>query len=224
MVTLDSLGGNLQAAMEIGKFIRDQKLSAMIDSSAKCVSACVFVLAGATQRKIRGAVGIHRPYFATVGNANSPDVVIHEYRELLEQARDYLTNMGVAARLLDEMLRIEPNDVRYLTRTELDSYGLGESPPGDDIETLASLKEAVTIKAAAAYGLSRQEYNRRSALISRTCEFNHYQSPFEPDDLSAYGRPLEEMQMSKRELLAHDLETEERGWAHCYKMIMTHGR
>jgi hypothetical protein len=223
-VYLNSLGGDVAAAIEIGKLIRDQKLPAIIDSSEKCVSACVFVLAGAIQRKIRGAVGIHRPYFATMGNANSPDGVILEYRGLLKQARDYLTNMGVAARLLDEMLRIEPDDVRYLTRTELDSYRLGEGPPGDDIESVASLKEAVIVKTAAAYGLSRQEYHRRSALISRTCEFNHYQSPFEADDPSAYGRSLEEMQMSKRELLAHDLETEERGWAHCYKMIMTHGR
>jgi hypothetical protein len=49
-------------------------------------------------------------------------------------------------------------------------------------------------------------------------------SPFEPPDLSVYGRSVEELQMSARALLAHDLETEERGWSHCFKMIMTHGR
>ena len=102
--------------------------------------------------------------------------------------------------------------------------GIGEGPPGDDIETVASLKEAAIIKIAAAYGLSRLEYDRRSALIDRTCKFDNYQSPFEPVDFAAYGRSVEELQMSKRELLAHDLETEERGWSHCYKMIMTHGR
>jgi hypothetical protein len=117
--------------------------------------------------------------------------------------------MGVASRLLDEMLRIEPNYVRYLSRTDLDAFSLGEGPPGDDIETVASLKEAATIKIAAAYGLSRLEYNRRSALIDRTCKFDNYQSPFEPVDFGAYGRSVEELQMSKRELLAHDLETEE---------------
>jgi hypothetical protein len=225
-VALDSPGGDVAASIEIGRLMRDQKITAAIDSSAKCVSACVFVLAGAIQRKIKGAVGIHRPYFTTTGNstANSPDAVIHNYRDLLKRVRDYLTDMGVAPRLLDEMLRIEPNDVRYLTRTELESYGLGEGPPGDDIETSASYKEAVAIKAAAAYGLSRQEYNRRSALINQICKLDHYQSPFEPVDFAAYGRSEEELQMSKRELLAHDLETEERGWAHCYKMIMTHGR
>jgi hypothetical protein len=191
-VYLDSLGGDVAAAIEIGRLIRDQKMPAVIDSSAKCVSACVLVLAGATQRKIRGAVGIHRPYFAKIGNANSPDVVVQSYRELLKQARE--------------------------------AFGLGEGPPEDDIETVASLKEAAIIKIAAAYGLSRLEYNRRSALIDRTCKFDNYQSPFEPVDFAAYGRSVEELQMSKRELLAHDLETEERGWSHCYKMIMTHGR
>jgi hypothetical protein len=166
-VYLDSLGGDVEAAIEIGRLIRDQKMPAVIDSSAKCVSACVLVLAGATQRKIRGAVGIHRPYFAKIGNANSPDVVVQSYRELLKQVREYLTSMGVASRLLDEMLRIEPSYVRYLSRTDLDAFGLGEGPPGDDIETVASLKEAAIIKIAAAYGLSRLEYDRRSALIAR---------------------------------------------------------
>jgi hypothetical protein len=225
-VALDSLGGDVAASIEIGSLMRDQNITATISSSAKCVSACVFVLAGASQRKIKGAVGIHRPYFTTMGNstANSPDAVIHNYRELVKQVRDYLTDMGVAPRLLDEMLRIEPNDVRYLTRTELEAYGLGEGAPGDDVENIASYKEAVAIKAAAAYGLSRQEYNRRSGLINQTCKLDFYQSAFEPVDYSAFGRTEEELQMSKRELLAHDLETEEKGWAHCYKMIMTHGR
>jgi hypothetical protein len=131
-VYLDSLGGDVAAAIEIGRLIRDQKMPAVIDSSAKCVSACVLVLAGATQRKIRGAVGIHRPYFAKIGNANSPDVVVQSYRELLKQARE--------------------------------AFGLGEGPPEDDIETVASLKEAAIIKIAAAYGLSRLEYDRRSAF------------------------------------------------------------
>jgi hypothetical protein len=224
MVTLDSLGGNLAAAMEIGKLIRDQKLPTVIDSSAKCVSACVFVLAGAIQRKIRGAVGIHRPYFTTVENANSPDVIVRNYGEQLKQAREYLTSMGIADPLLDEMLRIEPNDVRYLSRVELNAFGLGEGPPANNIETVASLKEPVEIKSAAAYGLTRAEYNRRTALIDQTCKFGNYQSPFEPPDLSVYGRSVEELQMSARALLAHDLETEERGWSLCFKMIMTHGR
>jgi hypothetical protein len=223
VITLDSLGGDLAAAMDIGSLVRDQNITAIVDSSAKCVSACVFVLAGATHRKIKGFVGIHRPYFMKVENATSSEVV-EGYGALLKRAREYLRNMGVSDRLLDEMLRIEPTDVRFLSRPELDAYGLGEGPPANNIETVASLKEAVEVKAAAAYGLSRSEYNRRVAFIDRTCKFATYQSPFDPPDFSAYGRTEEELKMSQRALLALDLEREENGWSHCYKMIMTYGR
>jgi tetratricopeptide (TPR) repeat protein len=223
-VTLNSLGGSLPGALEVGKIIREQKLKAVVDSSAKCVSACVFVLAGANRRQIKGSVGIHRPFFMQVGNAGSPDVVIQNYGAALKQAREYLTSMGVSDRLLDEMLRIEPNDVRYLTRAELDTFALGEGPPGDNMETVASLKEAVAIKAAAAYGLTRLEYERRSALIDRTCRFAAYQSPFEPPNFAAYGEIEGKPKMSTRNALAQDLETEERGWSQCYKAVMIHGR
>jgi hypothetical protein len=222
-ITLNSLGGDLAAAMEIGSLVRDQNITGIVDSSAKCVSACVFVLAGATQRKIKGLVGIHRPYFTRFGNAGSSEVV-QGYGALLKRAREYLRNMGVADRLLDEMLRIEPTDVRFLSRPELDGYGLGEGPPANNVETVASLKEAIEVKAAAAYGLSRLEYNRRVALIDQTCKFGIYQSPFESPDFSLFGRTEEEQRRSARALLAEDLEKEENGWSHCYKMIMTYGR
>jgi hypothetical protein len=224
VVSLDSLGGDLTAAMEIGKIAHDQKLRVMVGPSAKCVSACVFVLAAGTQRKIRGVVGIHRPYFATLGDATSPELVWRNYGELLKRAKDYLVSMSASPRLLDEMLRIEPNDVRFLSRAELDGFGLGEGPPSGNIENLAALKEAVAVKSAAAYRLSRIEYNRRAALIDRTCALDSYQSPFEPIDFSAYGRTEEELRMSPGALRAHDLEREEDGWAHCYKMIMIHGK
>jgi hypothetical protein len=223
VVTLNSLGGDLAAAIEIGSLVREKNISAIIDSSAKCVSACVFVLAGAAQRKIKGLVGIHRPYFTSAGGADSSEVV-QGYGALLKQAREYLRNMGIADRLLDEMLRIEPTDVRFVSRAELDEYGLGEGSPAKNIETLASLKEAIEVKAAAAYGLSRSEYNRRVALIDERCKFGIYQSPFESPDFSLFGRTEEEQRMSARALLAVDLEKEENGWSHCYKVIMTHGR
>ena len=68
--------------------------------------------------------------------------------------------MNVDARLADEMLRIDPDRVRYLSRAELNDLNLGEGSPDADVQTKASLKEAVTLKSAAAYGLSRLEYMR----------------------------------------------------------------
>ena len=152
-VRLDSLGGSLSAAMRLGHLIRDQKLSAIVDTPAQCVSACVFVLAAALERKIKGRVGIHRPYFGDA--ASETNEIIHNYTELLKVAREYLASMGAANDLLDEMLRIEPTDVRFLTRSELNAFGIGEGPRTANIETIAAMKEAIAAKAAAAYRLSR---------------------------------------------------------------------
>jgi hypothetical protein len=223
-IRLNSLGGSLSAAIEIGRLVRDEKLTAIVEASAKCVSACVFVLAGAHKRIIRGEIGIHRPYFT--GNASPVESVetVRRYGELIKTARAYLASMRIEGRLLDEMLRIEPRDVRYLSRTELESFGLGEGPPAKEIETLASLKEALEVKAAMAHGLSRQEYNRRSALADRHCKLDTYQSPFEPVDPADYGLSEEESEMSVRERLPTYLEMEENGWSRCYKAVMRYGR
>jgi hypothetical protein len=53
MVTLDSLGETCSLQSNSDDLSESQKLPAVIDSFAKCVSACVFVLAGAVQRTIR---------------------------------------------------------------------------------------------------------------------------------------------------------------------------
>jgi hypothetical protein len=43
--------------------------------------------------------------------------------------RSYLREMNVDIRLADEMLRIDPDQVRYLSRAELNDYRVGEGPP-----------------------------------------------------------------------------------------------
>jgi hypothetical protein len=53
------------------------------------------------------------------------------------------------------MLRIDPDRVRYLSREELNGFGLGEGAPNVDVQTKAAWKETVELKSASAYGLSR---------------------------------------------------------------------
>ena len=171
VVVLNSLGGDLNSAYEIGQIIRERKYTAGIPVGARCVSACVFILAAASQRVIDGQVGIHRPFFASTSVANnSADKIQNDYGSAVDGMRDYLRQMNVDPRLADQMLRIDPDRVRYLTRAELDGFGIGEGAPSPDVEKLAKLKEAVAVKAANAYGLSRLEYMRRDDLIERMCQ------------------------------------------------------
>ena len=65
LVHVDSPGGNVQAAFDIGRLLRSVDAPVEIGANQQCVSACVLILAGATHRNIIGRVGIHRPYFDT---------------------------------------------------------------------------------------------------------------------------------------------------------------
>jgi hypothetical protein len=221
MVYLDSPGGDVAAALEIGRILRREGMSATVERGAHCMSACVFVLAGAEKRRIDGAVGIHRPRKVDIPNEPiDPSKVIKEYEDSSDTERIYLKEMGVSTTLVDEMLRFEPDNIRVLTRPELEKFGLGESPAGPEVQKLAAMKEALILKTAQAYRLSRNEYMRRDALIEHTCKLGIYERSGEPPDFSAYGIPAD---LPQSEWLGDAIKKEEAGWSRCYKMIMSHG-
>lgn len=70
MAILGSEGGDLAAALEMGRYLRAMSFDAVILPDAVCYSACVFLLAAGIDKKVQGYVGIHRPYF-TSGVAGS---------------------------------------------------------------------------------------------------------------------------------------------------------
>jgi hypothetical protein len=81
-----------------------------IDHRAVCISACVFILAGAVEREIGqlGTLGIHRPYFPTTPGSITTDQVKSDYKAMLQGIRAYLHEMNVSERLADDMLATEP--------------------------------------------------------------------------------------------------------------------
>lgn len=68
---LDSGGGDIEAAIDLGRYFRRKETTVLVlnqanrDSSGTCASACLFLLAGAVRRYIivpRDHIGVHRPY------------------------------------------------------------------------------------------------------------------------------------------------------------------
>jgi hypothetical protein len=111
----------------------------------------------------RGMVGIHRPYFDLPSGSQplTPDEVRGSYQQMLQEMRAYLREMNVSERLADDMLAIEPADVRYLSNKQLDDYGLRYIDP---IE-----QETIDLQEAQHWGLDRREYMRRKALQKTNC-------------------------------------------------------
>jgi ATP-dependent protease ClpP protease subunit len=118
-VDVDSQGGQVFAAMEIGRMLRSAAASISVARGASCVSACVFVLMGAPERSIAdGAhIGIHRPAFGDAGSEALVDAMSASIVFYAEQ-------MHVSRAIVSDMMKIPADRMRFLTIAELDRYGI----------------------------------------------------------------------------------------------------
>ncbi|NMG43812.1 hypothetical protein GPA22_08720 [Aromatoleum toluvorans] len=158
---LNSRGGDVRTAIELAKWMRRLRATAVGGQSDVCLSSCVFLLAGATSRIAPGTVGIHRP-FSTDTGAKDYDTAQREYRELQTLVRMFFQDMNVSDTLYDAMLRVPPENIRVLTRDELLAFGLEGLDPVQ--------QEILDSSEAQRYGISRAEYLRRKALAAQACD------------------------------------------------------
>lgn len=196
-IWLNSPGGDVSAAMDIGRLLRRFNSIAMVDYDQVCVSACVLVLAGSTFRMIQGKVGIHRPYLPE-DKATTEDEQKVVYNAIRKNIINYLEIMNINQTLYDDMFRISPRNVKFLSKEELDLYGLSGTDPY--FEEAASAREAkerqiskeelfkrknqrdecirffniskedmVICRMAAINGISMDEYVKRSEIAKREC-------------------------------------------------------
>jgi hypothetical protein len=121
-VDIDSPGGQVFAAMEIGRLLRREAATIRVGRGASCISACVFVLMGATEREAaaNARIGLHRP---SLGDPRRNTLV----PVMSEPLVHYAEEMGVSPRIVDEMLAIPASQVRFVTTAELERYGLSVS-------------------------------------------------------------------------------------------------
>ena len=119
---IDSPGGQVFAALEIGRLLRREGALARMGRHAECVSACVFVLMGAPEREIAAdaRIGLHRP---SLGDQRRDTLV----PSMSEQLAQFAEEMGVSRKIVDDMLAIPTSRVRFVTVAELASYGLSVS-------------------------------------------------------------------------------------------------
>jgi hypothetical protein len=125
-----------------------------------CLSSCVFLLAGGTNRIIRGTIGIHRP-FGTQTGGKDYESAQREYRELQLLIRTFFQEMNVSAALYDTMLGVPPETIRVLSERELIGFGLeGLDPVEQEVQDSYESQK---------YGVSRAEYLRRKTLADQVC-------------------------------------------------------
>ncbi len=128
VVWLNSSGGDVDAAIEAGYLFRGYGVHVVIPENASCESACVFMLAGATARSVRGKVGIHRPYYPN-SNVIAVSKRKKEYVNMGERIRKFFMDVNIPVTLYDEMLTVPPREIRFLSKEDLLRTGLGKNNP-----------------------------------------------------------------------------------------------
>ncbi|MDB5544756.1 MAG: hypothetical protein JWO64_1905 [Hyphomicrobiales bacterium] len=157
IVTLQSTGGDVNAAMSIGREIR--KHAGETFSKGPCHSACVFVAMGGVERNIAG-IGLHRPYFAKF----DADVLAEadaRYKRMMRLVADYLFEMNISEDVLRLIASIPPDEMRLLAQPDARRIGLNGVDPAYD--------EMRTAREAAQYGLSSAEWRHRLTSLDREC-------------------------------------------------------
>lgn len=180
-LTLNSPGGEVQAAMSIGRWARRRQAVATVEQG-ECSSACVLILAGAVDRLIErgGKIGIHRSFIEGL----KPNLPYEDVRRLMvqmqEQIESYLREMDIPISLLEEMKSIPPGKIRYLTPAEQERFRLSGRDP--------AYEEQLDAQEASRFGISREEYYRRTARIKQVC----------PPPGKGYGKCRREVLEGKR--------------------------
>jgi ATP-dependent protease ClpP protease subunit len=176
-VDLNSNGGDVDAAMAIGRLLRKYGVRTVVRRGSKCLSSCVFLLmAGLERWVISDEVGVHRPFFTDLNSQTDINEIKNMRLKGIERIRTYLTEMDIPTSLLDLMMTTPPNEIKYLNLEERKNFGLYGADPSWDEKRNAIL--------ASYYGLTSSEYRKLNAIASQTCKNRDIDNPIMEDEAS----------------------------------------
>lgn len=129
---LNSPGGNVGAAVELGSLFRSRGVTAVVAGvtsggvpvAGACYSACVYALVGAAHRVVpsRSRVGIHRMHAASEEMAGAYER--SEHRAAASTLMGYTAQMGVDPSMIASAERTPSTSIHLLTRGELRRWGI----------------------------------------------------------------------------------------------------
>lgn len=122
-VYLNSPGGDVAAAIELGEALRSQWALTAVDDQAECLGACVLVLAAGVRRTAApDTVGLYRPSFDSKEAAR--DRAGQKTAALTRRVQLYLAHMGMPDKLFKEMTQRPSNKMLKLDAAQLKAFGL----------------------------------------------------------------------------------------------------
>lgn len=148
-VHLDSKGGDVFAAMKIGRTIRQYDGWTWNDSI--CYSSCALIfIAGVIRTNDYAEIGLHRPYLAS--SPQSRETIEKKLPIMLATIKGYVDEMGAPNIFYEQMIRTEPSTMAVYRDDAI--YKI--IPEHDPI-----FDEVVIATMARKYGITTSEMRRR---------------------------------------------------------------
>ncbi|MCX7302840.1 MAG: hypothetical protein NTV73_00665 [Hyphomicrobiales bacterium] len=128
-ISLNSPGGALDDAMEMGRLIRERGIATLVADGALCASSCPLVLAGGLNRAVgpRAAIGVHQFYAATKAGA-APAQAMADAQMTTARISRHLAEMGIDPAIWLHALDTPPQALYYFSPRELARYRLVTTP------------------------------------------------------------------------------------------------
>ncbi|WP_298845266.1 hypothetical protein [uncultured Roseobacter sp.] len=133
VVRLNSPGGSVTDALEIGRALRAQGLGTVAGAGDICLSACPYIFAAGTGRTAHedAQIGVHQHFFGASSALPAYWAVEVIQRGQADVMR-YLDGMGVDTLVMQHAMATPPDEIYVLLPEELAKYRMVTEQAGDD--------------------------------------------------------------------------------------------
>jgi len=123
-VLLNSPGGSVRDALDLGRFLRDAELNTAMRDGDICYSACPYLLASGVTRDVpdTASVGVHQHYFGQ-STILPAFVAVEDIQRGQGEVMRYLDQMGIDPLVMQHALVTPPDQIYVLLPSELRAYG-----------------------------------------------------------------------------------------------------
>lgn len=205
-VYFDSEGGDVSAAITIGRLVRNYDGWTLIGDGAKCYGSCALIFISGVVRLIAGSgeLGIHRPYPASA--PPNREAIEKQVSLTLSTVKDYVAEMGITDSFYQQMVntqppkivvyeldnyeklvpRTDPTSADVATAREARNYGITASEMrqrNQEARRCSNLpaQKWLDCESAIKWGLSEGAYRERWANVVKECRFSD-KSPWNDED------------------------------------------
>jgi hypothetical protein len=126
VVLLQSLGGEVGAALALAEEIGKRGLSTAIPRDLACYSACAYVFFAGRDHVVEGRLGVHQisaPGEGALGGAVA----------FYNRVKGELERIGVPAGVIRAMLKTRPDDIHVFSRAEIAAMAINRSSGEDSL-------------------------------------------------------------------------------------------